>query len=82
MINGLKPGSKFDRVMRILQEGPSTTNEIAAEMEIHANHASALLCDMRKRGYAHGTKHGDTRVTLWHPSKVHRAPKGGTHVAE
>lgn len=69
MRTGLRTDSKFDRVMRILNEGPATTGEVGAELEIRSNQASALLRDLKKRGYAYDTGYGEGRLKLWHPAQ-------------
>ena len=70
MKKGLLPGGKFARVMTILHEGPSMAAEIAAEMEITSPQASALLCDLKRRGYTYSTVHSkglfSQDMRLWH----------------
>lgn len=74
MTTGLQEDSKFDRVMRILREGPSTTGEVGAELEVPTNQASALLRDLAARGYAHSTEYGrgrfGNRLKLWHEGRA------------
>lgn len=76
MSKGLRPGGKFARVMGILNDGPATTGEVAAELDILSNQASALLRDLKARGYAYDTNHGNGRLRLWQPGQA-IGTKGG-----
>lgn len=36
--------------LRLLQDAPATSFEVATELEIERRYASAILCDLHKRG--------------------------------
>ncbi|WP_426269178.1 hypothetical protein ACN9MB_13205 [Dyella kyungheensis] len=70
---GLRAGSVFSRIMEILAEGPSLSDEIAVTIGVEPKVASAYLNSLRQRGYAYAKdgvfdENGRTE-SLWYPTK-------------
>jgi predicted ArsR family transcriptional regulator len=67
---GIRPGSQRDRVLAVIEEGPATTPEVAAETGLSIKHCCAHLralweIGLLERKPGHRTRQGGRRPFIY-----------------